>query len=397
VIRAGFGTYGNLVYGSLGRALGGGPFSGSTTYTNAVTNGVPLFSFPSPFLPTGAAATQNAFGVNPNLTTPYTEQWNFTVERQLGSAALRVSYVGSHSAKLIYARNLNQPPPGTIPFSTNRRPYPIFNSITYYENGSNQRYNGLQAAIAKNYGNQLTFNAGYTWAKDLTDTQEGTFSGQTIQNQFDRRSEYANNLITPSHRVYGYAIWQIPVGQGHRLWNRSGIGEAALGGWQMAWNAMAQSGQFFTPSFSGFDPSNTNSIGGRPDVVSGASIQAIGTQSINNWFNAGAFKIPGCPDNNPVCAKPDNIGRFGNAGIAILRGHRIANVDFAVSKYFPIHERMRLQFRMNAVNVLNHPNFALPASNISSPATVGRITSSVAATFGTVAPREVDFQLRLEF
>jgi len=234
----------------------------------------------------------------------------------LGSAALRVSYVGSHSAKLIYARNLNQPPPGTIPFSTNRRPYPIFNSITYYENGGNQRYNGLQAAIAKNYGNQLTFNAGYTWAKDLTDTQEGTFSGQTIQNQFDRRSEYANNLITPSHRVYGYAIWQIPVGQGHRRWNRSGIGEAALGGWQMAWNAMAQSGQFFTPSFSGFDPSNTNSIGGRPDVVSGASIQPIGTQSINNWFNAGAFKMPGCPDNNPVCAKPDNIGRFGNAGIS---------------------------------------------------------------------------------
>jgi len=220
-----------------------------------VTNGVPLFSFPSPFLPTGAAATQNAFGVNPNPTTPYTEQWNFTVERQLGSAALRVSYVGSHSAKLIYARNLNQPPPGTIPFSTNRRPYPIFNSITYYENGGNQRYNGLQAAIAKNYGNQLTFNAGYTWAKDLTDTQVGTFSGQTIQNQFDRRSEYANNLITPLHRVYGYSIWQIPVGQGHRLWNRSGIGEAALGSWQMAWNATAQSGQFFTPSFSGFDPS----------------------------------------------------------------------------------------------------------------------------------------------
>jgi hypothetical protein len=397
VIRAGFGTYGNLVYGSLGRGLGGGPFSGSTTYTNAVTNGVPLFSFPYPFLPTGAAATQNAFGVNPNLTTPYTEQWNFTVERQIGSAALRLSYVGSHSAKLIYARNLNQPPPSTIPFSTNRRPYPIFNSITYYENGGNQRYNGLQAAFAKNYGAQLTFNAGYTLAKDLTDTQEGTFAGQTIQNQFDRRSEYANNLITPTHRVYGYMIWQIPVGKGHRLLDRSGIVEAALGGWQMAWNAMAQSGQFFTPSFSGFDPSNTNSIGGRPDVVSGVSTKAVGTQSISNWFNPAAFKIPGCPDNNPVCAKPDNIGRFGNAGIAILRGPRIANADFTVSKYFPIYERVRLQFRMNAVNVFNHPNFSLPAVNISSPATVGRITSSTAATFGTVAPREIDFQLRLEF
>src|SRR5262249_27101640 len=61
VIRAGYGIYGNLIYGSLGRALGGGPFSGSTTYTNALTNGVPLFSLPSPFLPTGSAATQNAF------------------------------------------------------------------------------------------------------------------------------------------------------------------------------------------------------------------------------------------------------------------------------------------------------------------------------------------------
>ncbi len=397
VIRAGYGIYGNLVYGSLARGLGGGPFSGSTTYTNALTNGVPLFSFPYPFLPTGTTATQNAFGVNPNLSTPYTEQWNLTVERQVGSAALRLSYLGTHSAELIYARNLNQPPPSTIPFTNSRRPYPIFNTITYYDNGGNQRYNALQATIARNFGSQLTFNAGYTWAKDLTDTQEGTFSGPTIQNQFDRRAEYGNNLLTPTHRVYGYAIWHIPVGKGHRILNRGGLVEAVLGDWQMAWNAMAQSGQFFTPSFSGFDTSNTNTIGGRPDVVPGVSTAAAGTQSTNNWFNAGAFKIPGCPDSNPVCAKPDNVGRFGNAGIGTLRGPRIANADFALSKYFPIRERLRMQFRVNMANVFNHPNFALPASNISSPATVGRITSSVPATFGTVAPREIDFQLRVEF
>src|SRR5581483_6183317 len=248
-----------------------------------------------------------------------------------------------------------------------------------------------------NSGNQLTFNAGYTWAKDLTDTQEGTFSGPTIQNQFDRRAEYGNNLLTPTHRVFGYAIWHIPVGKGHRILNRGGIVEAVLGDWQMAWNAMAQSGQFFTPSFSGFDPSNTNTIGGRPDVVSGVSTNPVGTQSINNWFNPAAFKIPGCPDATPVCSKPDNIGRFGNAGIGTLRGPQIWNADFAVSKYFPIRENLRLQFRANMANVFNHPNFALPASNISSPATVAKITSSVAATFGTVAPREIDFQLRLEF
>lgn len=397
VIRAGYGIYGNLVYGSLGRGLGGGPFSGSTTYTNALTNGVPLFSFPNPFLPSGSTATQNAFGVNPNLTTPYTQQWNFTIERQVGSAALRLSYMGTHSDELIYARNLNQPVPSTIPFTNNRRLYPIFNSISYYENGGNQRYNGLQANLSKNYGNQLTFSTGYTWAKDLTDTQEGTFTGQTIQNQYDRRSEYGNNLITPTHRVYGYAIWHVPVGKGHRILNHGGFVEAVLGGWQMAWNAMAQSGQFFTPSFSGFDPSNTNTIGGRPDVVAGVSTSAVGTQSINNWFNPGAFKVPGCPDSTPVCTKPDNIGRLGNAGIGTLRGPQIWNVDAALSKYFPITERLKAQFRMNMANAFNHPNFALPSSNISSPATVAKITSSVPSTFGTVAPREIDFQVRLEF
>ncbi len=397
VIRAGYGIYGNIIYGSLGRALGGGPFSGSTTYTNALTGGVPLFRFPNPFLPTGATATQNAFGVNPDLATPYTQQWNLTIERQVGGAALRVSYVGSRSVSLVYTRNLNQPAPSTTPFTNSRRFYPIFNNISYYDNGGSQRYHGLQAAIAKNYGKSLTFNAGYTKASDWTDTQEGTFTGQTIENQFDRRPEWANNLLTASQRVYGYAIYQLPVGKGHRFLNNSRAGDLVLGGWQVAFNAMAQSGQFFTPSFTGFDPSNTNTIGGRPDVVSGASTSPMGERSIHNWFNAAAFKIPGCPDSTPVCGRPDSIGRFGNASIGSLRGPFLSNTDFALSKYFPIRENLRMQFRLNMANALNHPNMSLPAANISAPATVGRITSSTAATFGTVAPREIDFQLRIEF
>ncbi len=59
----------------------GGPFAGSVTYFNSVTNGVPLFRFPSPFLPTGTTAVQNVSGVNPNLKTPYTQQWNLTLEQ----------------------------------------------------------------------------------------------------------------------------------------------------------------------------------------------------------------------------------------------------------------------------------------------------------------------------
>lgn len=401
VIRGGYGIYGNLIYGSLGRALGGGPFSGSTTYNNSIVNGVPLFSFPSPFLPSGTTATQNAFGVNPNLRTPYTQQWNLTLERQIAGAAIRLSYLGTRSVDLVYTRNLNQPPPSLIPFTASRRFYPIFNTIPYYDNGASQSYNGLQATFAKNYGSGLTFNGGWTWAKDLTDAQDtGGFSSQTIENQFNRRAERGNNQVTPQHRVYGYAVYQLPFGHGRKyLANDNRLVEAAFGGWQMAWNALWQSGQYFTPSFSGFDPSNTSTLGGRPDVVPGVSLYPPSGSTINGWFNPAAFKIPGCPDNNPVCTNPTPVGRTGNAGIGIIRGPNLANADLSVSKYFVITERIRLQFRGNFVNVFNHPNFSLSTTsvNISTPGTVGKITSTTTPTFGTVGPREIDFQLRLEF
>ena len=94
-----------------------------------------------------------------------------------------------------------------------------------------------------------------------------------------------------------------------------------------------QTGQWFTPIFDGFDPSNTNTIGGRPDRIAGASLYPA-NQSINNWFNVAAFRIPGCPDNNPVCDSPANIGRFGNSGINILRTPAMKNLDLALMKEF---------------------------------------------------------------
>ena len=107
--------------------LTGGPFSGSVTYNNALNNGVPLFSFPSPFLTSGTAAVQNVNGVNPNLKSPYTQQWNFTIERQVASYRLADFVRGRQSDQLVYQRNLNLPLPSTIPFTTSRRPNQLFN------------------------------------------------------------------------------------------------------------------------------------------------------------------------------------------------------------------------------------------------------------------------------
>jgi hypothetical protein len=382
----------------------GGPFSGSQTFTNKIVNGAPLFQFPSPFLASGTTATQNISGVNPNLYVPYSQQFTLTLEHQVGQVGIRIGYVRTQTVGLIYTLNINQPQPSTIPYSPSREyTDSLYNVITYYDNGGTEQYSALQISAAKNVGKNLSFNTGFVWAKDLTDTQTtGAFSvGPQIQNQFCRRCERGPNAITRPLRGYINAVYALPVGRDQRfLTHANGIVNAFLGGWSTSWVSEMEAGQYFTPTFSGFDPSNTNSFGpstsylARPDVV--LNPPAFSGQSINDWFNAAAFAVPGCPSTTPVCSNPAPVGRFGNAGVNTLEGPALKNLDFWASKYFRVREGMRLQFRMLATNVFNHTNFALPAANISSPATVGAITSTFGEQLGETS-RQIHFSLRLEF
>ncbi len=404
VIRGGYGIYGNLVYRPMARTMGGGPFAGSATFINSIDNGVPLFQFPQPFLTSaiGAAGTQNVQGKNPHMKLPYTQQWNLTVEQQIREVGFRVSYVGSRSVSLIYNRNLNLLAPSTTPFSASRRPYPQYNQVIWSDNGGNEFYSGLEVSASKKQGKSLTFGAGWTWARDLTDTQDSggggnSYSGQVIQNQFDRRVERANNGLVLRQRAFGYAIYMLPFGRGQRfLGSAHPVVDAVLGGWQTSWSVNLQSGQYFTPSFSGFDPSNTRTFGGRPDRIGDGNLPT-GDRTIERWFDAAAFKVPGCPDANPVCQEPANVGRFGNSGLNILEGPGVANLDFALAKSFHFTEKSRLQLMVNMVNALNHPNFAVPRANISSRGTVGKISSMARVLNGLPAVRQVDLGLRLEF
>ena len=128
---------------------------------------------------------------------------------------------------------------------------------------------------------------------------------------------------------------------------------------------------------------------GDPNLSSG--------RSINQWFNINAFAIPGCPASQPVCQNPDNVGRFGNAGVNTLRGPRLVNLDLALTKYFQLTERIRLQIRANATNVFNHPNFENPDADISDVGIAGAIFGTVRAQLGQPAPRVVNLMLRLQF
>jgi hypothetical protein len=401
VIRGGYGIYSNLIYATLARShLSGGPFSGNVAYVNAINNGTPLFSFPSPFLSSGATAVQNVNGVNPNLKTPYTQQWNLTVERQVASIGLRVSYVGSRSVDLVYRSNLNLPLPSTTPFTTSRRPDQLFNQIIWAETGGTDAYHALELSAQKRYGQNLTITSGFTWAKDLTDTQDSggggtTFAGQVIQNPVARAIEKANNGIVVPRRFFAYAVWALPVGKGQRFLSTApAVVQAVLGGWQTSWTAIVQSGQYFAPSFTGPDPSGTGTFGGIPDRIGNGNLSS--GRSVTHWFDTSAFAVPGCPAATPVCSSAPPIGRFGNSGFNIIAGPPARNLDFGLQKDFRYRDRFRLRISMTMANALNHPIFSAPASNISS-GTVGTISGTTRALIGEPGPREIDFGLRLSF
>ncbi len=402
VFRGGYGIYTNLIYATLARShLSGGPFSGSVTYNNSIVNGAPLFSFPSPFLNSGTAAVQNVNGVNPDLKVPYTQQWNFTLERQVGTVGLRTSYAGSRSVNLVYRYNVNLPAPSAIPFTTARRPNQRFNQTIYADNGGTDAYHALEFAAQKKQGKNLTFSTGFTWAKDLTDTQDSggggtTFGGQVIQNPANRAIEKANNGLVVNQRWFAYALYNLPFGKGQRfLSGATSFVQQALGGWQTTWTAVAQKGQYFTPSFTGFDPSATGTIGGVPDRVANGNLSS--GRDVGRWFDTAAFVVPGCPATTPLCTQSAPIGRFGNSGFNILKGPPIHNLDFGIQKIFKLNERINVQFSGLFVNIFNHPNFSVPAANISAPTQVGIVSGQVRPLLGEPGPREIDFTLRLTF
>ena len=403
VVRGGYGIYSNLIYATLARSQEtGGPFSGNVTYTNAIANGVPLFSFPSPFLPSGAASVQNVDAVNPHLKTPYTQQWNLTVERQVASFGLRASYVGSRTDQLVYLRNLNLPLPSTTSFTTSRRPDQLLNQIIYADSGGNDVYNALELAAQKRYGKNLTFSSGFTWAKDLTDTQDAggggtTFGGQVIQDPNCRACEWSNNEVMVPRQFFAFADYALPIGAGQPLLTGAhGLVQQILGGWRTTWTAVIQSGQYFTPSFSGFDPSGTGTFGGVPDRIGNGNLSS-GQRSVSRWFDTAAFAIPGCPPATPVCSNPVPLGRWGNSGFNILAGPPARNLDFGLLKDFRYRDRYQLRFTMTMADAFNHPIFQVPNANISSQGTVGIISGTTRALLGGPQSREIDFALRLAF
>lgn len=376
VIRGGYGIFTESL-GQYARLQGGGPFDLTETFFNRPGDTGALFAFPDPFpAAAGDIPSQSVAGYPAGTDNGRIHQFNLSIEQQVSNIGFRVSYIGARNRGMNYNLSTNKPIPSLIAFSQSRRPYPQFVGTSFIQSDGRDNYNALQFEVQRKVG-QVTFQSHYTLASNMSDYLN-------LQNPYDYKF-WNREGTTTRHRAVFNATWELPIGRG-RLLNTPGLTDHLFGGWQIYWMTFLQSGSFFSPSFSGADPSNTNTSGGLPDRVGDGNLPE-NERTIDRWFDASAFAVPA-------------RGRFGNSGVNILEGPSLHVHNATATKTFQLSERFRIRIIAAASNVFNHPNFGLPAANISVPSQAGMISSTYGGSEGgaeRAASRRMEMRLRIDF
>jgi hypothetical protein len=404
VLRAGFGIFTVTALGQLQNNNESNPEASVFTYANLNASGTPSFQFPQvapPGLvgqaPVGGGTLEQA--TDPRYRDAQTAQWNVTVERELtANTALRVSYVGMNSYRLNVSVNLNQQLPSTVPAPSpnpSARPFPNWGTIFSTGNDGHQTYHALELQSTHRTGKGLSYQANYTWAHDLSDAQGDAptaFQGETRygladEDRFNISGNRGNVVGTRRNRFLLTGTYDLPFGRGRHWSSPSTVVDGILGGWNLNTITLLESGPYLTPTMSvSNDQTNTNPAAAgvtvvRPDRI-GNPIPARRTNA--NYFNLNAFAPP-----------PLGAGRLGNAGVGSMEGPGTIAINGGLAKIIPLRESWRLRFEATFTNVLNHTNFAPPATDISSPASFGALTTSQTAE--SAGNRTGQLALRLDF
>ncbi len=377
VVRGGYGEFTeSWGYLNSGRVNGAGPYQLTESYNNQLVNGTPLFAFPNPFPTSLSAATvagQSVTQFPMNTDEGVLRQYNLTVERQVGNLGFRLSLLGMQGAGQNYTLNIDKPQASTTKFATSRNPYPQFSSANVIRTDGSWHRDALQFAVTKRMG-AFTFDSNVTWANNISNyynLQDPYHPLNWGTDGSERRIQWATN-----------ATWAVPVGKGRQhLANAPGIVNAVIGDWGVQAVTEFASGQHYNPSFSGSDPSGTNTSGGMPDCVGNPW---SGTQTLNQWYSLAAFAVP-------------QSGHFGNCGWNVLKGYPIHVGHMSLAKTFAITERLKTTFTAQISNVTNTQHFNNPNNNISA-ANFGMFTSII-ANYNPEKQgyRQIDFKLRLNW
>jgi hypothetical protein len=408
--------------GPLQSPISAPPFLQTLQLSNPPPNFANPYSAP-PFNgnppPSGQFATPlTNLTVAANLPLPYAQDWDLNIQRSLGSDLLfEIGYVGTKGTKLprfvegnptIYIPGFDSStnPPSPISTSSNADQRRLYSGCTLADPASscklsstgliegiaNSSYNALEASLKKRFSHGMSFLASYTFSKTIDDASSFNMTGSAskpvagendlAQDPFNLAAERGRSLFDSRHRLVLSYQWSLPFWRQPHGWYQQ-----VLGNWQVNGIATVMSGTPFTVfdsndvSVQGGAPEISGFSANRPDLVPGQNPNA-GPQSPNAWLNASAFQRLIQDPNSPV-------QQFGTAGRNIAQGPGYADWDFSAFKNIRVAESKDIQFRAEFFNILNHTNFRLPDSDISSP-TFNHILASQ-------PPRLIQFALKFVF
>ena len=405
VVRAGFGIFTVTALGQLQNNNESNPQASVNTWENnpngstGMATGVrtPLFTFPQ-VAPAGAGyqfgGGELEQATDPHYRDAQSAQWNVTVERELtANTVLRASYVGMNSYRLNVSENLNQTQPSTQPYNFANAPFQNWGVIFSTANLGGANYQALELEATHNMAKGLSFDANYAWAHNISDAQGDAptaFAGETsyglaVLNRFDIHADRGNVEGSRRQRMLVTGTYELPFGKGRRWLNTSPVMGGILGGWNVNTITLLETGPYLTPTDSiTNDQTNTDPAGDgsivRPDRVANTSLRG----SNGPYFNIDAFTHT-----------PANAGRIGNAGVGILEAPGTIAVSGGLAKLLVEQEHWRMRFESTFTNVLNHTNFAAPATNINNPGSFGMLTA--AQTTENAGNRTGQLALRIDF
>jgi len=362
VIRSSFGIYPNqAAYSIITNLAQNLPFFVTKTVNSNSTELTPAFDTENA-LTAGSLGTVGGNDVNHDFKIEYNEVWNLTVERELTpNTFLSAAYVGSRTVHADSSTVLNVPLPGPGAIAA-RRPIPQLSQFNTIRWDGWASYNALTLNLRRRFAKGLTFDANWTWSHSIDDASDpGTTLNETNlpQNVYDMAAEKASSSFDHRQRAVVSFVYQIPLLEvrGRPRVNR--LLHAALGQWQAGGNFTAQAGAPFTVNISS-DQANIGSGPAQRPNVSGDPND--GPKSPNEWFNTSVFSLPA-------------LYAFGNAPRNAVIGPGLSEFDLSLQKDVAIWESLKLQFRGEAYNVFNHPNFNIP-NRIAFTSNFGQISSA---------------------
>jgi Carboxypeptidase regulatory-like domain len=307
-------------------------------------------------------------------------EWNLNIQRQLtANDVLSIAYVGQTAAHILIAPNINQPTPGPGAV-TPRRPYPNLATVQEICMCANAVYNSLQISYRTRLSSGVDFLGAYTFAHSIDDSSG---DGNTVAPQdpynFGTRNR-GNSDFDIRHNIVLSWSYDLPFGQGKRFASDAhSLSQILIGGWKLNSIDTFQTGTPFTPVMT----TSLLNTGGSAQWPNRIGTGLVSSRTPQKWFNTADFVAP-----------PSYV--FGNSGRNILYGPGTRQFDFSLFKNVAFNRDASryIQFRVEAFNAFNTPQFNNPNASIGSPA-AGTITSAGTPILFQRTSRQVQLAAKL--